>query len=308
MPGRDRTPAARRRRAWCIASRSAICSGGPAPTTSSITACEAIRDAPSRRAARRLFLVVRRQTARASATSSPMATPSCCSPPRAPRCVGHPDADAAARRHHRSARDALLGAAITAPAPRNSARTGRRSRAYRGQNANMHLTEALMAAFEATGERALSRQGREHRRSHPAPRGRRATTGACPNIITDGLDVDRDYKGSDMFRPYGDDARPRAGMGAAGAAILGARRPPARLAAGRRARGCSRARSSEGWDETRGGLYYTLEWSGAPRVRDRLWWPCCEGIGAAPFSPRMRAARSYEDWYRAPLGFRRRAI
>ena len=26
--------------------------------------------------------------------------------------------------------------------------------AYRGQNSNMHLTEALMAAFEATGERA----------------------------------------------------------------------------------------------------------------------------------------------------------
>ena len=34
---------------------------------------------------------------------------------------------------------------------------------YRGQNSNMHLTEALMAAFEATGERCLSRQGGKHR-------------------------------------------------------------------------------------------------------------------------------------------------
>ncbi len=42
---------------------------------------------------------------------------------------------------------------------------------YRGQNANMHLTEALMAAFEATGEREFLDQGRAHRRSHPAPRG-----------------------------------------------------------------------------------------------------------------------------------------
>ena len=41
--------------------------------------------------------------------------------------VGHPEADRAARRHRRSDRDALLGAATTAPAPRSSARTGARS-------------------------------------------------------------------------------------------------------------------------------------------------------------------------------------
>ena len=37
----------------------------------------------------------------------------------------------------------------------------------------------------------------------------------------------------------------------------------------------------DGWDTEKGGFYYTLDWAGAPRLRDRYWWPCCEGIGAA---------------------------
>ena len=61
----------------------------------------------------------------------------------------------------------------------------------------------------------------------------------------------------------------------------------------------------EGWDATRGGLYYTLEWSGAPRVRDRLWWPCCEGIGAATFLGALDGDAFYEDWYRRSVGLRR---
>ena len=49
---------------------------------------------------------------------------------------------------------------------------------YRGQNSNMHLTEALMAAFEATGDRGLSRQGGEHRViDHRPPRPQRGLAG-----------------------------------------------------------------------------------------------------------------------------------
>ena len=178
-----------------------------------------------------------------------------------------------------------------ARAPRSSREDWTPFSAYRGQNANMHLTEALMAAFEATGERELSRQGREHRRSHPAPDARGGDDWRVPEHYTRRLDVDRDYKGSDMFRPYG--VTPGHALEWTRLALqlweLGGRRldwlPDA-------ARGLFAQAVGEGWDEARGGFYYTLEWSGAPRVRDRLWWPCCEGIGAATLPRRAsRAAR-----------------
>ena len=38
-----------------------------------------------------------------------------------------------------------------------------------------------------------------------------------------------------------------------------------------------------GWDETHGGLFYTLDWDDRPLRRMKLWWPHCEGIGAAHF-------------------------
>ena len=109
--------------------------------------------------------------------------------------------------------------------------------------------------------------------------------------------VDRDYKGSDMFRPYGvtpghslEWTRLACNCGrSAGAASPGCPTPRA---------ACSRARTAEGWDKTRGGLYYTLEWNGAPRVRDRLWWPVCEGIGAATFLGALDGGADVEAWYR----------
>ena len=81
-------------------------------------------------------------------------------------------------------------------------------------------------------------------------------------------------------------------MDAAGAATLGARRTATRLAAARPPRGLFAEAVAQGWD-ARGGLYYTLNYDGSPRVRDRLWWPICEGIGAGAF-PRNRG----EVWYR----------
>ena len=64
----------------------------------------------------------------------------------------------------------------------------------------------------------------------------------------------------------------------------------------------------EGWDGARGGFYYTLEWNGAPRVRDRLWWPCCEGLGAATFLGALDGDVRYEDWYRRIWGFSARHL
>jgi sulfoquinovose isomerase len=65
---------------------------------------------------------------------------------------------------------------------------------------------------------------------------------------------------------------------------------------------------AQGWDTPRGGLYYTLEYDGAPRVRDRLWWPVCEGIGAAHFLGVFDGAAFHEDWYRRLWNFAARHL
>ncbi|MGD0763042.1 MAG: AGE family epimerase/isomerase [Roseiarcus sp.] len=173
--------------------------------------------------------------------------------------------------------------------------------AYRGQNANMHLTEALMAAFEATGERGFLDKA-ESIADRILRKNAAAADWRVPEHYSADWAVDRAYKGSDMFRPYG--VTPGHGLEWARLALqlweLGGRKsawlPEAARALFARAVG-------EGWDGPRGGFYYTLEWSGAPRVRDRLWWPCCEGIGAATFLGALDDEALYEDWYRRIWGF-----
>ncbi len=76
-------------------------------------------------------------------------------------------------------------------------------RGYRGQNSNMHLTEALMAAFEATGERAYLDKAE---RIADLIINRRARD--CGFRVAEHFDeqwtVDRDYKAvNEMFRPSG---------------------------------------------------------------------------------------------------------
>ena len=151
---------------------------------------------------------------------------------------------------------------------------------YRGQNSNMHLTEALMAAFEATGERSYLDKAESIadlilRRMAGAERWR------VPEHFHADWTIDREYRGSDMFRPYG--TTPGHWLEWARLAMqlwaLGGRKlawlPEA-------AKGLFAESAATGWD-ARGGFYYTIDWSGAPRIRDRIWWPCCEGIGAAHF-------------------------
>ena len=178
--------------------------------------------------------------------------------------------------------------------------------AYRGQNSNMHLTEALMAAFEATGERfyldkAESIADLILRRMAGAHHWR------VPEHYRDDWSIDREYKGSDMFRPYG--ATPGHWLEWARLALqlweLGARRiewlPGAAEALFAQA-------VAEGWDASRGGFCYTVDWSGRPLIRDRLWWPCCEGIGAAAFLAAHRGGAFHEGWYRRIWSFAARHL
>jgi len=178
--------------------------------------------------------------------------------------------------------------------------------AYRGQNSNMHLTEALMAAFEATGEAVYLSRAQSIAelilRRHAAAEGWRV-----PEHFHADWTLDREYKGSDMFRPYG--LTPGHWLEWARLALqlwaLGGKKHGWLVEA---AKGLFAQSVGAGWDAQRGGFYYTLDWDGAPRIRDRLWWPCCEAIGAAAFLRDLANDPFYEDWYRRVWSFAARHL
>ena len=166
---------------------------------------------------------------------------------------------------------------------------------YRGQNANMHLTEALMAAFEVTGDNFYLSKA-ERIADLIVNRHARANGWRLPEHFTADWQVDRSYSGDPMFRPFGTTP----GHSLEWARLLlqlwetGGRRldwPP------EAAKALFRQATADGWGEG-GGFYYTLDWDGTPRVADRYWWPCCEGIGAAAFLSAIEGDDLYEDWYR----------
>jgi sulfoquinovose isomerase len=142
---------------------------------------------------------------------------------------------------------------------------------YRGQNSNMHLTEALMAAFEVTGTREYLRKAESIVSfiigKHAASLGFRVAEhfDAQWNLFND-------YRGSEIFRPAG--STPGHWLEWARLLlqlwVLGERKlawlPEAAAKLFRNA-------VELGWDKEKGGFHYTLEWDNAPRLRQKLVLP-----------------------------------
>ena len=211
------------------------------------------------------------------------------------RAVGHPDADRlltdiSTVLHERFWEDGP-GASAEAFSADWQALGG-----YRGQNANMHLTEALMAAFEVTGDQTYLAMAERIAdlivRRHAAAKGWR-----LPEHFTESWELDLDYAGDPMFQPYG--ATPGHWLEWTRLLLqlweLGGRRhswmPDA-------ARSLFQQAVHDAWDAETGGFYYTVGFDGVPLIPDRFWWPCAEGIGAAAFLNAIDGGPMYEEWYR----------
>lgn len=172
---------------------------------------------------------------------------------------------------------------------------------YRGQNSNMHLTEALMAAFEATGSADYLRMAE---RIASLIIGRHAA--GLQYRVAEHFDVawnvDPGFRGSDIFRPTG--TTPGHWLEWSRLLLqlweLGGRTsdwlPGASAALFRNA-------VELGWDNEAGGFFYTLDWDNKPAMRQKLWWPAAEGIGAAAFLAAHDDDPYYEKWYRRIWGF-----
>jgi mannose/cellobiose epimerase-like protein (N-acyl-D-glucosamine 2-epimerase family) len=160
----------------------------------------------------------------------------------------------------------------------------------------MHLTEALRAAFEATGDRLYLTRA-ESIAGLVIGRVARAHGWHVIEHFDAEWQPDFGYRGSDMFRPFGTTpghalewSRLLSQLHVLGGETLGWL-PEAAAKLFRQA-------VADGWDRPAGGFYYTLDYAGAPLIRDRLWWPCCEAIAAAAFLGARSDDPFYEIWYR----------
>ncbi len=172
---------------------------------------------------------------------------------------------------------------------------------YRGQNSNMHLTEALMAAFEATSDRTYLTMA-ERIATLIIHRHARAEGWRVAEHFDAGWQIDRAYAGDPMFRPSG--TTPGHALEWARLLVqlweLGGRRlgwlPNA-------AQALFLHTCDIGWDGDRGGFYYTLDWNDRPDRTDRYWWPCAEGIAAASVLRQISDDPRFEGWYRRIWSF-----
>ncbi|WP_108257634.1 AGE family epimerase/isomerase [Mangrovicoccus ximenensis] len=168
---------------------------------------------------------------------------------------------------------------------------------YRGQNSNMHLTEALMAAFEATGEATYLHKARRIA-ERVIDRGARAEGWRVPEHFGPDWTVDRRYcHPNEMFRPAG--TTPGHWLEWARLIlqlwVLDGRREAWMPEA---AQGLFRQAMALGWDAARRGFFYTLDWQDRPEKRMKLWWPLCEAAGAAHFLNELLPAPDWETAYR----------
>jgi mannose/cellobiose epimerase-like protein (N-acyl-D-glucosamine 2-epimerase family) len=176
---------------------------------------------------------------------------------------------------------------------------------YRGMNSAMHGVEAFSAAYAATGEdRWLDRALRVTRR---ALANAAANDGRLPEHYDEQwrplLEHNSDDP-DDPFRPYGSTMghwlewsrlalHVRAALLARGADPASG---PDELLDG--AVRLFDAAVAEGWAvDGAPGFAYTVDWTGRPRVRQRLHWVLCEAIGAATALWRVTGREAYRDRY-----------
>ena len=202
--------------------------------------------------------------------------------------AGHPDgprllADAA------EVQDARFWDDAAGMGREDASRDWSQAEAYRGQNSNMHLTEALLGAWEATGEGVfLDRAARIAERL--IDRHARAAGWAVPEHFDADWREDRGYEGDPMFRPGGTTPG-HALEWARLLTLLHAMRGGRDGWMPEAAAGLFAAACRDGWDAGRGGFVYTLGWDGAVTRPLRLWWPLAEGAAAA-------SVLGEEAWYR----------
>lgn len=166
---------------------------------------------------------------------------------------------------------------------------------YRGMNANMHGLEALLSAYEATGQsKYLQRAGRiiDFFVGKIAP----AEGWRIPEHYDENWEIDRSFAGNPMFRPKGTTP----GHSFEFARLLlqfNELNETSDAELIRKAEHLVQTALQDAWDQDAGGFVYTLNYDGTPAIRDRYWWPVTEAIGALAAFLKVDPKSVYLEWY-----------
>jgi len=167
---------------------------------------------------------------------------------------------------------------------------------YRGQNANMHTCEAMLAAYEATGEQRYLDRAREIAHALTV-RLAEETDGLLWEHYTEDWEHDFAYNRDEprhQFRPWG--YQPGHHIEWAKLLAVLDRYTDTEWALDRAVELFDDA-VDHGWDDEYGGFYYTFDREGEPIVEDKYGWPVAEGIGAAAALAERTGDDRYLDWY-----------
>jgi len=167
---------------------------------------------------------------------------------------------------------------------------------YRGQNANMHMCEAMLAAFEATGEtryldRALTLADNMTRRQAKLADG----------LVWEHYDtqwhIDWEYHKDDpkhLFRPWGFQPGHQTEW-AKLLLILDRYRPVEWLVP--TAQHLFDTALKHSWDEARGGMVYGFAPDGSVCDDDKYFWVQAESLAAAALLAQRTGEEKYWTWY-----------
>lgn len=175
---------------------------------------------------------------------------------------------------------------------------------YRGINANMHTVEAYLAAADASGNDLwLERAERITRRA--LDDFARNNAWRLPEHFTADWEPIYDYNAAEPAHPF----RPAgatighwfewARLALHVEAALAKREKPAPDYLAETAQALFEAGVDEGWSvDGEDGFIYTVDFTGAPLVRERMHWVVAEAIAAAAVLYRRTGEEHYERWYR----------
>jgi len=151
--------------------------------------------------------------------------------------------------------------------------------AYNGQNANMHLVEALLVAYKYTKDPMLITAALNVADFFINKTSRNHDWQVIEHFSSDWT-PDLNFEGDRIFKPSG--TTPGHSMEWARLLILLDQSSPELVPWLREAAvKLFDAAWSSGWKKEGGGLYYTIGRDKLPRDRAILWWPCAESIAAS---------------------------
>ncbi|KAF1708123.1 AGE family epimerase/isomerase [Pseudoxanthomonas sacheonensis] len=167
---------------------------------------------------------------------------------------------------------------------------------YRGQNANMHMCEAMLAAFEASGERRYL-----DRALTLADHMTRRQAAKADGLVWEHYDtqwnIDWNYNLDDpkhLFRPWG--FQPGHQTEWTKLLLILDRHVDADWLVPT-ARHLFDTAVSRSWDEARGGLYYGFAPDGSVCDDDKYFWVQAESLAAAALLAARTGDETYWRWY-----------